>query len=1257
MSSTVSFSLDEFFPHYVDLYRKPPTIYEGLDSEVSDPAYSAFYTSVPMKKEFAELRTTEKLIARDFNGLQLYNHQEFMARFMSPHTPYNRMLVFHQVGTGKCVHPDTLVEIQAGDAFIHQKISTIFEKYKSDKIKSDDNGEWFTVNEPIWVKSFDTVSRSLVKRKILRFYTETVNTLLKKFVTVTGRDIVCTFQHKLFCGDKGFTNNVNVGDWVYTAGAHGEPVAEQIVSVGVVKYQGTVYDLEVDEFHTYIADGFVTHNTCLMITVAEAAMRIDPEVGKMIILVPSDTLLRNPRKALVGSCTNGKYKAKTVDESGKRLNEAERNRQVTNNIKPFYQIQTYLTFAQELKKLSDEEMIQKYTNTYLFIDEAHYLKESGESSTKIKYEQIKRFLHTVPSVKAMLLTGTPMMHSADEIVPLINLINPEENRLDPDLFNSWWQEGRFTHGNEFKARWLFGKVSHVATRNVQMFFTGTELDPPEYEMEVVKLPMDKLQSDSYKLAVREDRMQDNPEDVEDDLFGDEPAEGRVKDEDKDSFGWKSSRSASNFVFQDSRWDTEKNYMTVNTEIIPGTEYRPVELKPALKNFLNREVRADMSPDEIFSAKMRQLRQLSAKFAYIVELVKKGRKTFIYTDKVYGNGCLLLAAILQEFGYSALSPKTKNLQGIQPAKRFVILSGATTEGKELNTLLNTDKEEDRIVNSRRNMRGEIVQVILGSKKASEGVDITHIRDVVVLNAWWNMPRLDQAIGRATRSGGHDGLPPTEQNVAIHRLVAEPILEMDDEDFIIDEYMYKLAEERDKKTKQIERLLKEASVDCVLNRSRNVMQGADGSRLCDYTTCDIKCDSVPPVFNNTSYFKWGSIEDTYNLFYAEEEIRIITENVIKLFGQQSSWSFNDLSNMMPRTVTASSLVMARALGAIIRDNIPIVNRLGFVNYLREENNMYFLVDDPAGTILHTLAYYASNPTPRVSGSSSDVAAVIGRKNFANILESLKRTANNKEETLRKIRMLPQEMAALVEEVCSSIQPENKGELCSTVGSFGQKLVWDEDLYNWFWFDGALKYARGEISFKIRKKPLVRFGAKGTTDARTNQQGTTCGTGEFGGRYLLWLVWWLNKRGVAKNIPGPAAQSAPDRKVIQMMITARSETHPGGLATDIIKTQQCQALADWWWTRQEEIKSLTDEAPRDNIPKDELMWWFYKFSADQVRGWFRQISRLDDATVLTEGLEGTLPAINTIIRPEGAMLSKEICPKLQEWFKTNNLLRELQ
>jgi hypothetical protein len=1286
--ANVSFSLEDFFGYYVRTSQKPPTIYDSLDRGVTGDEISAFYTSIPMKKEFSTLRTVERLKLENFRGLSLYNHQEFMARFMSPHTPYNRMLVYHGVGTGKCVHPDTTITTYAGDVPIKSKISSLFDRCKGSEISvPNDSGRWFSPKASTFVASFDPTTRSLVKRKILRFYVETVDTILKKIITETEREIVCTFQHKLFCGDKGFTNNINTGDWVYVVGDHGEPQAERVASVGVIKYRGPVYDLEVDEFHTYIADDFVTHNTCLMITVAEAAMQIDPTLNKVIILVPSETLLQNPRKELTGKCTDGKYEAKyTKDSYGKKLNDSEIKRQVTNNIKPFYSIQTYNEFANAIAILTDEELINRYTNTYIFIDEAHNLKKT-ETKSKKKYEQIHRFLHTVPSLKALLLTGTPMIHTPTEIVSLINLINPLENQLETDEFKKWWDGKNFTHGPEFKAKYLFGKVSHVATRNVDMLYAGDELDPENgHDIRVVKLPMSVNQSSAYVSAIRQDTSEAAAENT-DDIFGDGFVDEEDEKEDDETFGYKNSRAASNFVFPNSTWGIsgEDNYMD-KTSL---REKKLLVLKEPMKKFLSAKITPAMTDEEKINSKLEQLEKLSAKFAYIIKLALgkingKQNKIFVYSDKVSGGGILLLGAILQEFGYEMFDPKTKDISGILPGKRFVVFTQETTPSSDqVSRLLNTGPEEGRIINSAKNMRGGICQVVLASKKASEGVDITHIRDVVLLNSWWNMPRIDQAIGRATRSGGHDGLPRSEQNVTVHRLLAEPVINLDEggDVLVIDEYVYGEAEVRDKMTKQIERLLKEASVDCVLNLSRNTMTGGDGSRQCDYTTCDIKCDSVSPAFKDSAYYKWGSIEDTYNLYYAEEEIRQITETVVKLFGYRSSWNFTELAEKMPAGIASSSIVLARALKNIITDNIPIKNRLGFVNYLREENNVYFLVDDPAGTILHTLAWYASNPTPKISGTTKDLTAILSEKNLSQVMANLEKTASDKVQTAKKLALLPPGIRDVIEKTCADVPDSQKSQLCQTIADI-VKVEYDPDLYEWYWFDGANELTKEK--FLIRRKPLQRKTATGAKpDKRQDRPGMACASGDYGSRYLLWMVYWLNKRAAQRGETGPFAHAITNEDSYKALLDPNADPAVGELREDIVRSYQSDQLGKYWKTKiaadpreADKLLKLVNLPPKEAVPAADLVlysdeewfWWFYndKFSAEKIRSWYNDsgLPILSTEEIIKREAGPHMSALYHVIKPpvtrptekSKPLQAQKLCSGIQSWFTSKNMMRKV-
>lgn len=74
--------------------------------------------------------------------------------------------------------------------------------------------------------------------------------------------------------------------------------------------------------------------------------------------------------------------------------------------------------------------------------------------------------------------------------------------------------------------------------------------------------------------------------------------------------------------------------------------------------------------------------------------------------------------------------------------------------------------DYIFNSDANKEGQLIKVLIGTKKAKEGLDLRHVRQVYILDPWWNMVSVEQAMGRAIRflshyrikeGGSSDGFP--------------------------------------------------------------------------------------------------------------------------------------------------------------------------------------------------------------------------------------------------------------------------------------------------------------------------------------------------------------------------------------------------------------------------------------------------------------------------------------------------------------------
>jgi len=115
----------------------------------------------------------------------------------------------------------------------------------------------------------------------------------------------------------------------------------------------------------------------------------------------------------------------------------------------------------------------------------------------------------------------------------------------------------------------------------------------------------------------------------------------------------------------------------------------------------------------------------------------------------------------------------------------------------------------------NTNGEKVKVVLISKAGTEGIDFKNIRQVHILDPWYTMNRIEQIIGRAVRNFSHKALSFEKRNVEI--FIYGTILEESDEE-AADLYVYRVAETKAIDIGKISRLLKETAVDCILNHEQ-------------------------------------------------------------------------------------------------------------------------------------------------------------------------------------------------------------------------------------------------------------------------------------------------------------------------------------------------------------------------------------------------------------------------------------------------------
>jgi len=247
----------------------------------------------------------------------------------------------------------------------------------------------------------------------------------------------------------------------------------------------------------------------------------------------------------------------------------------------------------------------------------------------------------------------------------------------------------------------------------------------------------------------------------------------------------------------------------------------------------------------------------------------------------------------------------------------------------------------------NINGEKCKVILISRAGSEGIDFKFIRQVHILDPWYNMNRIEQIIGRAVRNFSHALLPFEKRNVQI--FLHGTMLENNKEESA-DLYVYRVAEFKAIQIGKVARVLKETSVDCIINHDQTkftqeymklslkeeIQQklstgivldkfkvgDAPFSPTCDYmATCDYSCRP------NADANKLELNEDTYDeKFIVMNSDKIVQK--IKLLFKESFFYKKDLLMKLVRTPKEYPYVQIySALTQLIEDeNDFIVDKYG-------------------------------------------------------------------------------------------------------------------------------------------------------------------------------------------------------------------------------------------------------------------------------------------------------------------------------------------
>ena len=661
-----------------------------------------------------------------------------------------------------------------------------------------------------------------------------------------------------------------------------------------------------------------TGKTCLTIGIIEQIKRENNGFKKAVILARGEGIINNFKNEIVFRCTSGQY----IPENYDSITDLEGTHRMNKLLDQFYEFKTFVTFAKMVEKTKRDFILESYNNSIIVIDEVHNLRLQDKEEGINVYRNIWNFLHMIKNCKIVLLSGTPMKDSPEEITSIMNLIIPADQNLPTgqEFINSYMNIDQNTGTMKLKKTMIpelkkvfKGKISYLLAMKSQipMEYKGTIIENQLKEFKVEPDQMSPFQSEAYSKAY--------------DL-----------DVNSDKKGiYSNSRQATLFVFPDGTYGEPGFNKYVNIRKDPKTKKLSFGLKDSLKTIFR-------GTEE---NKLETLYRFSSKYAIsignILEARKENKSVFVYCEFVQGSGAILFASLLEQFGYTQATGSEGNNQF---SPRYAIITNTTATLSKMKKIITRFNKAD-------NATGKVINVIIGSKVISEGFSLFNVQVVNILTPHWNYSEISQAIARGYRLGSHNNLSQMgiQPSFSIYQRVSIP----NNETPSIDLEMYKISEIKDINIKQIERVIKESAFDCPLNYERNRIRNPslNGKRECDYMDCDYKCDFEPIILTENEIDT-----STYQLYYSQTDD--IIQHIKNIYRINFMLSFEYLTNLEELQI-CTDFELLSSLNFMINNNTEIINRYGISSYLRESNNIYFLVDNLTITGDVSLSYYTKYP----------------------------------------------------------------------------------------------------------------------------------------------------------------------------------------------------------------------------------------------------------------------------------------------------------
>lgn len=709
-----------------------------------------------------------------------------------------------------------------------------------------------------------------------------------------------------------------------------------------------------------------TGKSCIIVQAAELYKRKYLEndqdltaINRCIILIKGPTLEQNIKDQIVCKCTDRIYETDAVLRAN---DETARKSAITKELRKWYDIMTYDAFYKIIRGFSTDAEIEEYmSNKIIFCDEAHNiitLKEVGRTDIPIVeddleeevnetltiYEAFFKSFHMGRRNKIYLFTATPMINSTKELPLLMNLLLPLNKQMPR------WSEDQMKFITlEQIQDYLIGYVSYMRALDTGVVrdYQGqtirgylSTLYPCSMSKEQYRVYLDSTQTKLQSFYVKQQQISNLI--YPDGSYGPDGARKYVNIEKGKYMSFK----------QDANGELLQQYYS-NLDYLATLSAKGAEAVAICKDayadqtvFGNpkNEITNDHGIVFVYSP---NFAIGSGVVDFALMLVANGYEIFKETRTIFQGKATIR-------GLSPCNPQTVDSElrkvNIPKAPRVAIITGDTSAA-EIHTIFET-------LNSKENMFGEYIQVIVASKVGQEGININNAVAMIMFSSAWNPARILQAENRVFRSTSHidrlsiireqliaSGENPEDATFTVKVYLMCAVYEGDPEANdpelrepnleTVDSKMYIQSEGKDRDIRHIMRFIKQSDIGCEINYNRNVRPtDRDNSPVCDYQECAYRCAGIrQEILNKVDW-------TTKILYYSEGEVIAAEQAIRRQFSYHYLLTVDQLTQLIPEI---NQVFIVMAIEKILRENQHIIDRFGFYSFLRHTGDTLYLEKD--------------------------------------------------------------------------------------------------------------------------------------------------------------------------------------------------------------------------------------------------------------------------------------------------------------------------